>query len=73
MQSSVEVTKPSLSVRVSVITCNALVCNCLGFKQGPEHIDWRVESLLKSFESKLSEISDEEFKVRCVNQLVQVI
>ncbi|KAH0889920.1 hypothetical protein HID58_052349 [Brassica napus] len=40
--------------------------------EGPEHIDWRVESLLKSFESKLSEISDEEFKVRCVNQLVQL-
>ncbi|CAN6815123.1 unnamed protein product [Brassica oleracea] len=33
--------------------------------EGPVHIDWRVEveSLLKSFESKLSEISDEEFKL----------
>ncbi|CAF1701018.1 hypothetical protein Bca4012_002455 [Brassica carinata] len=39
--------------------------------EGPEHIDWRVESLLKSFESKLSEISDEEFK-RNVTALIDM-
>ncbi|KAG5404615.1 hypothetical protein IGI04_010734 [Brassica rapa subsp. trilocularis] len=37
--------------------------------KGPEHIDWRVESLWNSFESKLREISEKEFKVRCVNHL----
>ena len=41
-----------------------------GFKQGPGHIDSRVELLLKNFESKLHEMSDEEFKVRWVNQCI---
>ena len=59
-----------LSVTASVL--NRVLYILIG-GWSPVHIDWRVESLLKSFESKLSEISDEEFKVRCVNQLVQVI
>ncbi|CAF2123661.1 unnamed protein product, partial [Brassica napus] len=34
---------------------------------GPEHIDWRVESLWNSFESKLREISEKEFKLLFLN------
>ena len=32
--------------------------------QGPRNIDLRVESFLKMFETKLHEMSNEEFKVR---------
>ncbi|KAH0933027.1 LOW QUALITY PROTEIN: hypothetical protein HID58_010144 [Brassica napus] len=36
-------------------------------QKGPEHIDWRVESLWNSFESKLREISEKEFKLLFLN------
>lgn len=32
-------------------------------QQGPKHIDSRVEEFLKTFENKLYEMTDDEFKV----------
>ena len=37
------------------------------FWQGPKHINSRVEAFLKIFESKLYEITPEEFKVSLTN------